>query len=65
MATLLKKQKPIGVERFGMVAGRAHGDEGVVGSCRVITSSTARQAPPTACRAASHVPGAIEVSPSR
>ena len=48
---------------LGVMAGRARGDEGVVGR-RSITSSTARIAPPAARIAASKLPGDIVVSAS-
>ena len=49
---------------LGMMAGRAHGDEGVARPCLLITSSTAMTAPPAARSAASKLPGDIVVSAS-
>ena len=64
MAAVLNRQKPIGAHGLGVMAGRAHGDEGVVAPCRPSPRSTASVAPPTARSAASKVPGDMVVSAS-
>jgi hypothetical protein len=63
MATLPKKQKPMARCVFGMVAGRACGDEGV-GRAAVEHRIHAAIMPPTPVSAASHDPGLAWVSGS-